>query len=76
MTDPTEFSNEEIDQFSKVNGRKALTFVPILPTKETRSFVGGYGNRDISFEAYFKIWLTEPLKPETWQKVKVVNTIN
>ncbi|MEO0715123.1 MAG: DUF1963 domain-containing protein [Pseudomonadota bacterium] len=35
-----------------------------------------YGNRDISFEADFKIWLTQPLQPDAWQPVVVVNAIN
>ena len=34
------------------------------------------GNRDISFEADFKIWLTQPLQPDAWQPVVVVNAIN
>ena len=35
-----------------------------------------YGNRDISFGADFKIWLTQPLKPDAWQPVRVVNAID
>ncbi|MEL6522498.1 MAG: hypothetical protein AAFQ66_16140, partial [Pseudomonadota bacterium] len=34
-----------------------------------------YGNRDISFEADFKIWLPQPLQPDAWQPVMVVNAI-
>ena len=32
-----------------------------------------YGNRDISFEADFKIWLPQPINADTWQPVMVVN---
>lgn len=35
-----------------------------------------YGNRDISFSGDVKIWLAEPLQPDAWQKVKVVNAVS
>ncbi|WP_299924358.1 DUF1963 domain-containing protein [uncultured Pelagimonas sp.] len=35
-----------------------------------------YGNRDISFDADFKLWLTQPLQPDAWQPVVAVNAID